>query len=138
MREYLFRAKRKDNGEWVEGFFTYHLVDHLYIARIERSTGNEYGEPVDYITVDEKTVGQFSGITDKHGKKIFEGDLLKIRVPRNPNFSAVREIVFKDGQYIALDKDGGESEFACLSDIEVVGNIYDNPEKYVGTRYDND
>lgn len=140
-REILFRGKRIDNGEWVYGYFTYNCVDHLHIARIERSTGNEYGEPVDYITVDETTVGQFTGLTDKNDNKIFEGDIITLydenNEPIGNYFIEFYKGAYCYAQYVCgkkyysrinaeqRDEDG---EIFATYIFEVVGNIYDNPE----------
>ena len=62
MREILFRGKRTDNGKWTEGF----LVDLCHI-----------GNWVLCEPIHPETVGQFTGLTDKNGRKIFEGDILR-------------------------------------------------------------
>lgn len=117
MREILFRGKRKDNGEWVEGFFVNLWMVHYkrYDPLInDAHTGRSYD-------VDPETVGQFTGLTDKNGKKIFEGDLVKIVVQ-------VPEVVeYKDGGFFPFVIKGWECEFDA-DQYEVVGNIHDNPE----------
>lgn len=106
MREILFRGKRKDNGEWVYGnsvlFF--------------KETTKIYGELVQWreVEVIPETVGQYTGLTDKNGKKIFEGDI----------------IAYGDDRYLVNFGDGYFSpfDFICEDECKVIGNIYDNPE----------
>ena len=120
MREILFRGKRVDNGEWIQG----DIVQF----------------PVHGAEVDSDTVGQYTGLTDKNGKKIFEGDILQ-------GFwycEGVRaKVVWIDdaatfGILYSFRKSGEEtawlnsswykftSESPCFP--EIIGNIYDNPE----------
>ena len=130
MREILFRGKRLDNGEWVEG---YYKLCGFHVGTIEEeiyptiTPFNQYG----YI-VDPKTVGQFTGLTDKNGKKIFEGDIVIFNRGRNlPNHTPRPLRIFFDERnsqftfcaspYATLQKD-------MMSECEIIGNIHDNPE----------
>lgn len=123
MREILFRGKRVDNGKWIEGFF-FQIWERTYIL-----WGTTNGAP-NMIEVDPLTVGQFTGLTEKNGKKIFDGDIAcagsegiiaKCEVKRridgiyymNPN----RKTVW----YMIPDNAGKTT-------VEILGNIHDNPE----------
>lgn len=121
MREILFRGKQIDNGEWNEGSLWVHL-NKPYIMTTANVVGYE---------VDPETVGQYTGITDKNGVKIFEGDVVLCDRHINDEFDKktffVREIYPISG-LIGESLSGNE---ICGDDwefAEVIGNIHDNPE----------
>lgn len=145
MREILFRGKRLDNGEWVEGYLYEHepaLVGIVsendvpepskwFIARTGFADWN-MPRPVEFVEVYHSTVGQYTGLKDKNGKRIFEGDILGSRYDDLYQDDVAIEVVkwFRNGWHIqqgenlpdALDEDG------FLQGSEIIGNIHDNPE----------
>lgn len=130
MREILFRGKRIDNGEWVEGLpfgSIYGGFSNGAICAI-RQTVEKYGDIHDVVI---ETVGQFTGLTDKNGKRIFEGDVMVFCQGATRPFE-IRwdglgwKMFCADGTRI---KDSFESwEIWYMQKSEVIGNIYDNPE----------
>ena len=131
MREILFRGKRTDNDEWAFGFFTKSPSGNVYIT--ETVTGCASPK-----TVDPDTVGQFTGLTDKNGKKIFEGDIVRGRHwtsynDKNPeNFHLWRvDWNEKSGLIIFVDSPTSKArlsihDFADFGEVEIIGNIHDN------------
>ena len=125
MREILFRAKRLNNGEWVEGFYFIDErdIEDGVIWRDVPQIQQRYGDHYDYFDVDPLTIGQFTGLTDKNGKKIFEGD----RINRKDKQATV---VFDDSEF-SLAIDGNEFVQHGLlvdvwkNDLEVIGTIHD-------------
>jgi uncharacterized phage protein (TIGR01671 family) len=116
-REILFRGK--NNGEWVEGFY-------LYDGSREEHRITRYNSLLDkmvvYNILDKETIGQYSGLKDKEGKKIFEGDVIE-----RDNILWIIKFDEKFG-FVAKDMKGFSHIYAWYDRVKVIGNIYDNPE----------
>lgn len=132
MIEILFRAKRTDNGGWIEGFYTCFNGDEhrIYTGYSETDCGDYYP---DWFNVLPETVGQFTGLTDKNGKLIFEGDIVDVEYDiQYVGVTAERiglfEVVFYDGCFMKDRPGDGMYHFIPSDRCEVVGNIHDNPE----------
>ena len=139
MREILFRGKRLQGGNWVEGYFF-----KSDINKRERESGKAtliFTPDCDtFITVPEchnsfmvvsDTVGQYTGLKDKNGKRIFEGDIAKVLQGKDKDIAYVG---FENGAFMLYPKTGNVYERTLWSywyndwDVEVIGNIHDNPE----------
>lgn len=141
MREYLFRGKRIDNGEWVDGDLVRASEGKSYIVE-DCETNCDDGETTDlfatsWYEVDPATVGQFTGLLDKNGKRIFEGDICRdntgdiVQIVWSKNHSWGCKIIkgctlslnltFPLWQWDNCRENG-------FRKIEVIGNIHDNQE----------
>lgn len=152
MREILFRGKRVDNGEWVYGYYikaTYHWhkkgIHEDWIVCGASQNGGWFTIQNRYAVIS-KTVGQYTGMTDRNGKKIFEGDIVRIsycfgwddeQEKDAPEEEYISKVYSIDGCPFCVDLlhcDGDMSPIAWLdwsyddAEIEVIGNIHDNPE----------
>lgn len=127
MREILFRGKRVDNGEWVHGGIVHQTdhygepVDRYYI--IDGTETQDYDIGYEYEVVPE-TVGQFTGLRDKNGKRIFEGDILSFETMRG----TISFTVYYDEECGVWQPFGDSYCGFDPKDVEVIGNIHDNPE----------
>lgn len=125
MREILFRGKRVDNKRWVYGFLSFIYWDAPKKARIYSP---EEARSLDVIT---ETVGQYTGLTDRNGRKIFEGDILEGDLEDNLDPGAKWRSIVVWGKFGWNCKGGHVSlpmdEFD-VKEGEVIGNIHDNPE----------
>ena len=127
MRESLFRGKRIDDGEWVEGGYAYSNTEdkHFIICSLEiQSCTYEKNAlyTIDCYEVIPKTVGQYTGLTDKNGTKIFAGDIVKGTFFGFP--FTVEDYVFS----IVWQEDVTGYRANYFENVEVIGNIHDNPE----------
>ena len=120
MREILFRGKRIDNGEWLEGNI---IINHDFVAIMSYS-GCQYWH--DIIEVNSSTIGQFTGLTDKNGVKIFEGDI--VEVDHDSLYGARGAVFFDKGVFMVNNVSNVLSLYGLLPWCEVIGNIHDNPE----------
>lgn len=156
MREILFRAKainrdegyhrtKYKNGDWVYG-----LITRLYDERFKELPSemtNTSG--ISGIEIDYKTVGQYTGLTDKNGRKIFTGDIVKYQFdnddcpfPNKRTDKIIGRIFFSDFRAsfsVTAGKNGSSSMNNDLfkyvrngNRVEVIGNIHDNPELLKG------
>lgn len=145
-REIIYRGKRCSDGEWVYGFYVEskcswqgHKPHKSWIVPNAISNGGFFNILGRYAVKDD-TVGQFTGLRDKNGKKIHEGDIIKhpyvdpifrdLVEPKEGD-GVTSEVVFHDGAFVVKYD---ENDFIYLDAftrhgyVEVIGNIYDNPE----------
>ena len=125
MREIIFRGKRIDNGEWVKGSPIFQ--DGYVLIRFWNSEEFEYEE---YL-VDPESVSEYTGLTDKNGTKIFEGDIVKGKDNLERNLAVGGYIDYGNGSFVIV----GEfmTHYRWLDyELEVIGNIHDNPELLKG------
>lgn len=136
-REILFRGKRLDNGEWVEGG----IVQFEFATFITQYKKGAYSY-LDEIIVDPSTIGQYTCLNDKNGKKIFEGDILSISNKMDgigtyyfPPIKYPYNVEVKWDMCAWMWKTLGKYEYYitfpgawCHYECEIIGNIHDNPE----------
>lgn len=144
MREILFRGKLKSNREWIEGSAINTQYDvkgnkHIYIGVFKTSLRYPLMKFIEWFEVVPETVGQYTGLTDKNGTKIFEGDIIRYSIypPDKYEYGVVNWL---NGGFRA----GEDSCNLCVCSadgvatckLEVIGNIHDNPELLKGVTAD--
>lgn len=129
MREILFKAKRIDSGEWVEGYYVkkYDLLGKIHlILHVDNYVRQEYAE------IDPETLCQFTGLCDKNGKKIWENDILIAHLDESyPEDAAYETVEWNFAGWVGHETGSTDKEYLNEFDLEhyeVVGNIFDNPE----------
>lgn len=142
MRETIFRGKRVDNGEWVEGFLFQYRAGQVGIGQIKMNTKITHPDgnfkEWDYINVYNlccpkvipETVGQYTGYTDDYAKKIFEGDILRVLSTNCYGNDLCYTLTLYDMT------DSVEMErINTANEVKVIGNIHDNPELLDGVQW---
>ena len=143
MREILFKGKRRDNGEWIEGQLAYffdnretpYIMPHCYFGTRELGEYDDKDEMIisdevafgGFISVQHETVCQFTGEVDKKGNKIFEGDWLNV----SSGYSSY--IQYENGSFLSIYSHPEDGEELVMEDItpsncEIIGNIHDKSE----------
>lgn len=141
MREIEFRGKRIEDDKWIYGYYWY--VEEHYANPIEnkihfiksKNNGIDYG-------IDIETLGQYTGLKDKNGTKIFEGDVFEeerdeirgVVVFENGAFkikwygikTVLKEYGYDDGGWGEIETESFDMYY--VDKMEVIGNIHDNPE----------
>ena len=131
-REILFRGKRVDNGEWIEGYFlpgnerqSLHPCIFVYLPETQN---------FECFDIDIDTLSEYTGLTDKNGTRIFEGDIIKVLLSGNPQpIGVVKYGVTGICGFCVMTERGYSNYVLDKSEyFEVIGNIHDNPELLKG------
>ena len=118
-REILFRGKRMDNGKWEYGFLSWN----------EKKKKRSYH--INNDVVYSETVGQFTGLTDKNGTKIFEGDILNLISPTTNEIKIKNAIVYYSESSFKINKTIGMYSnhlYGWAYSYNIIGNVHDNKE----------
>ena len=130
-REILFKAKRKDNGEWLEGYYIYCRKRHYILPVVNKAVGFDERED-EWVEIVPETLCQYTGLTDKNGQKIWENDILKAHLDENyPEDITYTKIIWSECRFCTKENYSSDVETLKKWDgeyFEVCGNIFDNPE----------
>ena len=135
-REIKFRGKRIDTGEWIYGDYFKYQLDIPQKQGYKRTLFyainymNEAVKIYNNASVDPKTVGQFTERKDKNEVEVYAEDIVKVQQGYYPQI--IGRVTFEDGQWMVTKSDGEKwnlySVTIFMKSIEVIGNMFDNPE----------
>lgn len=134
MREILFKAKRKDNGKWVEGYYCKTTIGNdvrpsdLIFVPFKVSRNEEWG----WMKVDFDTICQYTGLTDKNGQKIWENDIVNrtdLHVVSEPSIGFI-EYDLENTSFLIhwTNKVEYSPTYHWKDKLQVIGNIFDNAD----------
>ena len=126
IQEVIFRGKRTDCEAWVEGDLLHYESGEMAICKGFSKYGYEATEIIGRYKVIPETVGQYTGLTDKNGMKIFEGDILTIE-----NEGVYAAIKYNESNAAFYVEDEDHEDYlgeAWETGVVIIGNIHDNPE----------
>lgn len=130
--EIIFRGKRVNNGEWIYGWYCMYSFGQWplkdAIVQLEKAHNGCF-EPIE---VENTTVGQYTGLKDKNGKRIFECDIIKFDIPKG-EWGDIAVIIFESGEFRYKPITNAKKAWNCRlckeeKTLEVIGNIHENPE----------
>ncbi len=134
MREIKFRGKKIDSNEWIFGWLRQSGHQEIQKANGQYIRTEKYyqiqNNKYHFEFVTEETIGQYTGLKDKKRKEIYEGDIVKglFNDPEEPEIIGIVRYDDCKASYMVVSKNGSEWELGCLDELEVIGNIHDNPE----------
>jgi len=131
-REIIFRGKRVDNGEWVEGNLLVMGDDYWIVPNYKNASTRSTIEIIaqTIVRVEKETVGQYTGLKDSTGKRIFEGDIVHYK----NSIEQAKGIIEWGGcqfyfKWIDITEPNGALYFfQCEKELEIIGNRFDKPE----------